>query len=318
MKEILRSLRNSIFATLFYIFLVQFGFQKTWYEYLIVFCIIAVTLQLLKLFIPVWKFIRDLKRKYFIRVAILNGSIYSPVREHKCVRSWIEVTPEMWRQALKPLFPYFSRSWNRECYNIPVISIDDSWSIIINPFGDNFPEKNIKLHETFYQICDYIANGGIFIVTGGAFWANQNPVVSSKEEWFMTHLIDGAQGLDKSPLFQEFGVKYTGDIFANGKVISKEPMTVDVEQSKVDIERFGDILQGISHLNRFRSTSKDTSNYLPVIRQKNEQNYPIAIIRYGKGALIHVGLHLQSEMSDEFKVVIRLLTGIIKKKVDIF
>lgn len=317
MKDILKNLRDSIFITLFYIFLTSLGFQKTWYEYLIIFCIVVVALHLLKLFMPIWRFARDVKRKYLIKVAVLNGSVYSPVREHKCVRSCIEITPEIWRRALKPLFPYFSKSWKREFHEIPITSIDNSWTIIINPFGDNFPEKNLRLHETFYQICDYIADGGIFIVTGGAFWAHQNPVISSKEEWFMIHLIDGAQSLEKSPLFQEFGVRYTGDTFANGKLISKEPMLVDVEQSREDIERFGNILEGISRLNRFRSTSKDTSDYLPIIRQKNEQNYPVALIRYGRGALIHIGLRIESETSDEFKVVIRLLTGIIRGKVTI-
>lgn len=318
MKDIIKNLRNSTFVTLFYIFLAQFGFQKTWYEYLIVFCIIVVVLQLLKLLIPLWKFLGDLKRRKLVKVAILNGSIYSPVRENKCVRSWIGVTPEMWRYALLTLFPYFSKSWNRAYYEIPVTSIDDSWTIIINPFGDNFPEKDLKLHETFYKICDYVANGGIFVVTGGAFWAHQNPVVSSKEEWAITHLINGAQGLEKSLFFQEFGVKCTGDIFSNGQVISKEPKLVDVEQIKEDIGIFGDILQGISSLNRFRATSKDTANYLPIIRQKNESNYPIVLIRYGKGVLIHCGLYIQSEASDEFKVVIRLLTRIIKRKIEFF
>ncbi len=318
MKEIIKNLRNSTFVTLFYIFLSQFGFQKTWYEYLTVFCIVVVVIQLLKLLIPFWKFVRDLKRRYFIKVAVLNGSIFSPVRENKCVRSWIGVTPEMWRRALSPLFPYFAKSWNREFYEISVTSIDDSCTIIINPFGDNFPEKNLKLNQTFYKICDYIANGGIFVVTGGAFWAHQNPVVSSKEEWAITHLIDGAQGLEKSLFFQEFGVKCTGDIFSNGQVISKEPKLVDVEQSKEDIEIFGNILQEIFCLNRFRATSKDTANYLPIIRQKNESNYPIVLIRYGKGVLIHCGLYIQSEASDEFKVVIRLLTRIIKREIDFF
>jgi hypothetical protein len=272
MKDILKKLRDSTFATFFYIVLSLFGFHNTWFEYLMVFCIVVVTLQLLTLLKPVWEFIGDVKRKCLVKVAVLDGSIYSPVREYKCVRSWIGVTPEMWRQALKPLFPFFWKSWNREFHEIPVTLIDDSWTIIINPFGDNFPEKNIRLHETFYRICDYIASGGIFVVTGGAFWAHQNPIDSPKEEWFMTHLIDGKQSLEKSPLFFDFGVIYTGEIFdSNGNPVFKEPSLVDVEQSKEDVDRFGDILQGVLRLNRFRATSKDTSNYLPVIRQKNDQ-----------------------------------------------
>ena len=40
---------------------------------------------------------------------------------------------------------------------IPVLEISNNFSIIINPFGDNFPEEDLKLHKTFY-------NRGAFIL----------------------------------------------------------------------------------------------------------------------------------------------------------
>ena len=270
-----------------------------------------VLLQIWTLLKPLWKFLKDLRRKYIIKVGILNGSIYSPVREHKCKRIWIDITPEMWIQALKPIF---KNKIDKKLKEINTESIDDSWTMIINPFGDNFPEKNLRLHETFYQVCNYISNGGIFVVTGGAFFWHQNTINSDKAEQYLTHLINGTQNLEESPLFQEFGVRYTGDTFSNGVQVDKEPKIINVEQNDKDIERFGDILQGINQLKRFRSTSLDTSNYIPIIRQKNKQIFPISLVKYGKGALIHIGLYIDSETSDEFEVVIRLLEGMIKNK----
>jgi hypothetical protein len=315
MKDLFKNLMDSVFVTIVTIIFTSFGY-KTWQEYLILFCVVAVVLQFLKLLSPLVDFLNNFKRKYLVKVAILNGAIFKSEKEHKCVRSWIEITPEMWRKAIQPLFPYFEKSWMRSLYSIPVSDINDSWSIIINPFGDNFPEKDQRLHETFYKVCSYISNGGIFIVTGGAFFKHQNPIISNKEELFLTHIINGMQDLETSPLFQEFGVRMTGDIFTtNGQLVSSEPINVLVEQNEKDVERFGDILQGINSLNRFRSTSGGSSNYLPVVRQIGESNYPIAIIPYGKGALIHIGLHITSENSNEFKVVTRMLTRIIQNKI---
>ncbi len=311
MEDLLKNLRDSILVTVITIIFTSFGF-KTWFEYLILFCVVVVVLQVLKLFTPFVVLLMNIKRKYLVKVAILNGSIFQTEKEHRCVRTWIGITPEMWRRALIPLFPYFGKSWTRSLHLIPVTEINDSWSIIINPFGDNFPEKDQKLHETFYKICSFVSNGGIFIVTGGAFFLHQNPIVSEKAELFMTHLIDGKQNLETSSLFQEFGVRMTGDVYENNQLVSSEPVRVGVEQTQEDIERFGNVLQGITSLERFRSTSAGSSNYLPLIRQIDGLNFPIAIIPYGKGALVHIGLHITSETSDEFKVVTRVLTSIIQ------
>jgi len=78
---------------------------------------------------------------------------------------------------------YYSKMWDfaikknitKRTELITTSQISNSYSIIINPFGDSFPEQDINLHKTFYSMCEYVKNGGIFVVTGGAFFFSSKP-----------------------------------------------------------------------------------------------------------------------------------------------
>lgn len=124
---------------------------------------------------------RELKKRC-PKIGILNGSIVSPVREFKCERSWTNVTTSIWLSELRKAL---RTNRLKRLRLIPVSGIDSSYSMIINPFGDNFPEEDVKLHKTFYRICDYVKNGGLYICTGGAFWTHQNCVANHTCEWVL-------------------------------------------------------------------------------------------------------------------------------------
>jgi hypothetical protein len=163
-------------------------------------------------------------QNFFPKIGILNGNINSPLREYKCEKSWTKLTPSMWYSEL-------SRVVQKRLKRIKMISIADinsSYSLLINPFGDNFPEENLKLHTSFYKICDYIKNGGFFVCTGGAFYAHQNTINSSTCESVIVKETNGSQSLKDSFFSQEFGVLTTGDTTSN------EKNNVDVYQSDED------------------------------------------------------------------------------------
>ena len=305
MKDLYKAVRNPIIFVILTLLLKKIGFDETsWVAYLILLLSLTTLFIILNMLLPWLKsMIVQIYRCLFIRVAILNGSIKSPVREYKCERSNIKITPEIWIKNLE-LVKKVNRITTRE--------IDNKWNIIINPYGDNFPEEDLRLHKTFYSICDYIYNGGIFVISGGAFYWNQNTLVSKELKAFVTFVVDGISPLDISPLTEEFGVKYTGDNPQAGKT---EPVLVKVYQQEIDKQRFGDLLVGIDTLNRFRATTSGSSDFLPVIReQDNDTVFPVAIIPYGKGYLIHFGLKIDSEDSNEFKVIMRMLEIVIKGK----
>lgn len=315
MKKKIEICRNSVLVTLFYYLLnwIKAEKSRTFFDYVIIFFVLTALLYIFDLFSPLRKKWLNFKRKYiWIKVGILNGSIKSPIGEHGCVRVWTNITPSMWYESLRTYFKL-----NRKLSLITTSEIDDNWRMIINPFGDNFPEEDLRLHKTFYKICDYINKGGIFVVTGGSFFAHQNTIASTREERFITHIIDNMQNLEFSPLFQEFGVVSTGDIKTNTKDF-QEPIDVEVYQNEIDRKIFGDLLGRVKSLKRFRSITSKTSDFIPVIRQKTQDTwtngqeiYPLCIVRYGEGALVHAGLYLDSADSDEFKVFLRLIKKIM-------
>lgn len=193
---------------------------------------------------------------------------------------------------------------------VSITEIDFSYSLLINPFGDNFPEENTKLHTSFYKICEYIKNGGFFICTGGAFYAHQNTINSSKNEAVIVkERIDG-QSLKDSLFFQEFGVLTTGDNLPN------ERKKVEVYQLDEDKIKFGAVVDEgeVISVTRFRAVTEQTSDYIPILREKNDTSFPAAVIRYGEGYIIHFGMYLESTNTPEFNIITKVINKIINNK----
>lgn len=250
---------------------------------------------------------RRLSRKFkkiYPKIGILDGSIFSPLREYKCQRAWTDVTASMWFAELK------SALKDKKLKIIQLISasnINDSFSIIINPFGDNFPEEDIKLHKTFYRICEFIKNGGLFVCTGGSFWAHQNTITSESSEWVFIRTQEGMQLLKDSFFYKEFGVETTGDIPGQ----TQEPLQVDVYQKDEDLSAFGEIINGNISVSRFRAITSRSSDYIPIVRELNDKSFPLALVRYGKGFLIHAGMLLTSTQSPEFRLLLRTIETLV-------
>jgi hypothetical protein len=253
-------------------------------------------------------------RRCFPKIGVLNGSIISPLREYKCERGWTNVTPSMWFLALRGKL-------NKRIKFLSTSQINNSYTIIINPFGDIFPEQDTKLHKTFYSICEFINNGGFFVVTGGAFFSHQNTINSSQHEWVFEKITNGQQSLKDSLLFREFGIQTTGNKPFN-EIPIKEPVEVEVYQKTDDIIYTGKI-DIPSQIKRFRATKSESSNYIPFIREKDDKSYPkekddksypVVAVRYGKGYLIHAGMFLESETSKEFELFLTIIINLIKSK----
>ena len=306
MLQMLSKLRDSVFVIIFTALLIRLRPKPSAVDYFIIFCILTFFLNF------VFPGFNILKRKYiswqrmhFPKVGILNGSLKSRYGEFVCERRWSEITPAMWFHSFKKEFKKFPF---RELRLIALSEIDDSWSIIINPFGENYPEENTRLRLSFNKICEYINNGGIFVVSAGAFFYQQNTRLSAEAKRAITHVEDGIQSLDKSLLAEDFGVNYTGNVYQNGALVFEEPVDVEVYQNNEEKNLFGDLLSEIKLLKRFRATTSGTSSYLAVVRQKGKDKFgdkeifPISVIPYGKGGLIHAGLHLTSLDSNEFKL----------------
>ncbi|MCM8797163.1 MAG: hypothetical protein NC923_04715 [Candidatus Omnitrophica bacterium] len=247
-------------------------------------------------------------RKFFPKIGILNGYIKTAVREYKCQHPWTTITPSIWQTELSEVL---GKLWFTNIKLISMSEIDNSFYMIINPFGDSFPEEDKKLHKSFYKICDYIDKGGIFVVTGGAFFSHQNTISSENSEPVIIKTVDGKQSLKDSLLYLEFGVLTTGDVFISNQQTVREPLEVKVVQNETDKSLFGEILSGKQSIKRWRALTAESSNFLPLFREEDSLTFPLAIVKYGKGYLLHAGMYLESADSIELKILLKAIKNLI-------
>lgn len=254
------------------------------------------------------KYLKAKKKKRFPKIGVLNGNIESPIREYKCQHGHADVTAGMWFTELK------RELGTKRIEMITTSKINDSFSTIINPFGDVFPEEDPKLHTTFYKICKFIEDGGFFFCTGGAFWAHQNTKVSEAPEWVFVKTQEGVQSLKDSFLYKEFGIVVTGDVFGDKKIVVQEPLEIEVYQKDEDKGYIGTLIEGDTKIKRFRALTPESSNYIPLLREKQDSSFPLAAVQYGKGYLMHAGMRLTGVKAIEFNILIKAIKDITNNK----
>jgi len=303
MKDFIKELiLSTIVAAILAMFNIIFSNSlKIWHYIVLVFVLFLLFIFIPKVFQCIVSFKNYLLKCFYPKIGILNGNIFSPVREYKCEKIWTKLTPSIWYSEL---IRQIQRPKRVKLLNI--VELNSTYSMVINPFGDNFPEEDLKLHTTFYKICEYIKKGGIFICTGGSFYAHQNTLNSSKHETIIVKQINGQQNLSDTFFFQEFGAKTTGDNSEN------EKRKVQVIQNEKDVSIFGSIIDDKISVKRFRSITEISSDYLPIIREKGNKSFPACIIRYGEGYIVHFGMYLESSNSSEFSIIIKIINRVIK------
>lgn len=311
MKEFIKNLFVSSLVTIFFIVFTKLFPNPSYPHYIALAFILIIFYYLVSSYtnFQLWAIRRE--RRYFPKIGILNGNIKTAVREYKCQHPWTAITPVMWQEKLKQILRGI---WFLKIKMISISEINDSFYMIINPFGDSFPEENLKLHTSFYKICDYINNGGIFAVTGGAFFSHQNTLNSQICEPVITKTIEMVQSLKDTFLYTEFGVLTTGDSFSQGQQIIKEPLDVQIIQNNNDINIFGQIIDKETTIKQWRATTIESSNFIPIIREKNNKSYPLSLINYGKGHLLHAGMYLENENCNELSIIIKSIKSLLKIK----
>ncbi len=299
------------FIVMFLILAFNFFFpQPKLSHYFIVLIVLFLIRWLFSRFPKPRQFFQNFFRRQIFKIGILNGSIINPNNEYRCERAWAEVTPGMWNSELKRNLKEIKF---KKIEMISTSQLNDSFTIVINPFGDVYPEKDLKTHTTFYEIRDYIINGGIFICTGGSFFLHHNTTNSPKSEWAIKRTINNIQSLKESLFFYTFGAETTGNVYINGRLVKEEPIEIEIYQKEEDKIYTGNI-QLPQKIKRFRALTSGTSDYIPFIRQKKDETFPIAAIPYGKGYIIHAGIYLYSDTSNEFKMLVSIIKNLLITK----
>lgn len=238
-----------------------------------------------------------------IKIGVLNGFSTDPLNEKRCEPVYVSKDADFWEH-------YFGALKRNEAqkYDVNKIlssQISEAFAVIINPFGEAYPESNIRSRDTYEQIKFFIENGGVFANTAGfAFFYSWDHTKGERKaiskERFLLVPHPGAKTLPEfisfsgTLLYLDFGVGVTSD-----SPNHKGPHKVKTFQKKEDIEKFGKL--GPIEVKEFRALRGENTTgveCIPILRAKCSvfgEIYPIAAIPFGKGFLLVGGFIMETK-----------------------
>jgi hypothetical protein len=193
-----------------------------------------------------------------------------------------------------------------------------AFSVILNPFGEAYPESGNAEGAGFKTIASYIRDGGIFVNSGGQPFAYSWDVNTGNSQFlvsFIPALMDAQTNYaDEIPVLQireslripseslllkrYFGLETEWDDPANNVVGPKE---TEIEFDKIlgqDKPR--------TKAKVYRPAIKLSQDVIPLVHSSNSNNYPVVAVKFGRGFLIHTGMSLDEER--EYKLLLDIIT----------
>jgi hypothetical protein len=207
----------------------------------------------------------------------------------------------------------------------PISHISNSaFSVILNPFGEAYPESGNAEGVSFRTIASYIRDGGIFVNSGGQPFAYSWDVNTGNSRLLVsfipglsdvqTNYVQGIPVLQikeslRIPseallLKRYFGLETEWDDPANNIVGPKE---TEIEFDKIlgqDTPR--------TKAKVYRPVRKLSQDVIPLVHSSNSfwnnnnNIYPVAGAKFGRGFLIHTGISLDEER--EYKTLLDIIT----------
>lgn len=264
-----------------------------------------------------------------IRIQIFNGYVKDTKNETKTQLWYSEYDENDWKEKFK----------NYNCKLITSTKIDDEFSVLINPFGETYPEENEPNLQTLKNILKYVSGGGVFInVAGFPFFYSYNTsylpslrITGDIQSFFQlrneegqTFLIPASNptyaSLTESWVFKN--LKLQCNLFGGGE---KPVFPVEDSYFKDLVPSIGSIL-----IKEFRSLIKSENpdiQIIPILKSysdfpiKSEGKifntkypcYPIAAVRYGIGYFVFIGVNLLKCRPEDFNLVFDAMQKIFDK-----
>ena len=257
---------------------------------------------------------RSIKLCFPVKIAILNGYV-SEDRDNEVQcndSSRTSISSAEWHKHLGGL----QTDDENAKYEVEFISaskISNRYMVVINPFGEVYPEIDIKKKVIFGIIEDYIFTGGIFVCAGGfpLFYGwdvnkgEKVPLVEGEIHLLSKIALHGdAVYVEEKKkllpfsgtlLWKEFLAQTTGDTDKHSG-----PYPLDVTQTEEDINKFGVLtdIGGKKEVLEFRALIEKTKECIPLIRGNRPdfgEVYPIAAIPHGYGYLLTHGMDIAKE-----------------------
>lgn len=220
------------------------------------------------------------------RVLVLDGSLV-PRQPGNVPLYSTDKRPDDWRQSLSSRNP----RWAVETG--PVQSIEtEPYEIIVNPFGEAYPEEDLSLHSTLTRMADWVYNGGVYVnVAGYPFWWQHNPltgVTTESGRWDLkvdpnTQQVSG----QLKPLLSDTLLGISPDMsFLKSVVVGA--------QDDSDRRRFGEIAGagGQTNVHVFRPYPWSTHLMIPMLRSDDRKVIIIGAVPYGDGFFLFAGLEI--------------------------
>ncbi len=255
-----------------------------------------------------------------IKIGILSG--YLSARNEKPCSYYPH---SGYRKAVQGMLDLKNIKYDDNRFNLfnasmtPISCISNSaFSVIINPFGEAYPESGNAEGMGFKTIASYIRDGGIFVNSGGQPFVYSWDVNTGNSQLLVSFIpalsdiqtsnVDGIPVLQikeslKVPseallLKRYFGLETEWDDPANNIVGPKE----------TEIE-FDEILgQGKPRTKAkvYRPAIKLSQDVISLAHSSNSNIYPVVAVKFGRGFLIHIGMSLDEER--EYKLLLDIIT----------
>jgi HEPN domain-containing protein len=221
------------------------------------------------------------KNKLPRKIGILNGYVDgSDPSEKPC--QWYDITDiriAEWEKRFSDLTKDGLGKYEVE--KIPVSRVGNEFAVIINPYGEAYPERDVRLRSSFNIIKDYVENGGVFVNVAGYpfFWAwdvikgKQETIFDEKKLLPESVRMGGDRtfsnpflillNISGSILLRELGIVTTYDT----EIVSGINQ-VDVYQNEDDKKIAGEITSvgGKNRVHEFRALRKECVNLIPFLR----------------------------------------------------
>jgi len=242
-----------------------------------------------------WARVHRCRRFLKPRVAVLDGRI-SDDGTALVQPIYTTRTPDEWCQEIRSQNP----RWHVELESVDR-ALSEEADLVVNPFGEAYPEEDLSLHTTFTRVRDYVRGGGVYVnVAGYPFWWKTNPATgvrapSGRWEQQQTNLM-----LLRPLLPDLLGIS----------PLNAPPQPVLTRQDPLDSRRFGEIAGagGGNGARVFRSYSITTQRMIPLLRTATCQEIIIGAVPYGAGYFVFAGLDID-QASPSFAKALAAIRG---------
>ncbi len=235
--------------------------------------------------------------------------------EQGCNPTLSKFGPQDWLVSL-------SKRWGQVCYVAPE-GIVTKYAIIVNPYGETYPEEYVLRTRTLNRIERFVLDGGVFLSAGGFpfFYAfdrkNGTQVPLASELALLQGRLD-ASAISMIPGTTLGIVTGTRAIlepaFAPGlydlvsgtilltrlhlRVALGSEEIVSLYQNPSDVSLVGDLIAatGLNSMIQFRAVRQPIPNCYPLVRAKSKaygEIYPLVAVPYGKGFFLFADVMLE-------------------------